>query len=206
MVYSGYSTPKNYSVLGMDKYLSNIDKKPYQLLTYSSGLGHSQYNETISLQDVKNSYHKAAIASTWANHAADDVPLYAIGAMSKLLFAGTFDQTYVPHAIAYAMCLFNYKDRCQSQAYVKRVKGQSKKKASGMDALIEELNRRNRNEEIQQMETSSIASEIDTNNSNTIETLDLIGNFSIENYSNRIFCNRRLVLIIIVIRHLIFIF
>lgn len=111
MVYSGYATPKDYSVLGMDKYVSNVDKSSYQLLTYSSGLGHENYNETIAKSDHRNSYHKATIPSTWANHGGDDVPLYAIGALSNILFSGSMDQSYVPHAIAFAMCLGGYQNR-----------------------------------------------------------------------------------------------
>jgi len=109
MVYSGFSTPKDSPILGVDKFVSNIDKKPYQLLTYSSGLG---YNFSDFTLDPKNSYHKSAVPSTWANHGGDDVPLYAIGSLASVLFGGTIDQTFVPHAIAFAMCLFKYKNRC----------------------------------------------------------------------------------------------
>lgn len=112
MTYSGFATPKNLSVLGMDKYVSNIDSKKYQLLTYSSGQGHQYYNETIAQRDPKNAYHKATVPTTWANHAADDVPLYAIGSLANLLYSGTFDQTYLAHSLAYAMCLFTYDSRC----------------------------------------------------------------------------------------------
>lgn len=112
MVYSGFATPKHFSILGMDKFVSNIDKKPYQLLTYSSGLGFDNYNESLAMNDHRNSYHKASVPSTWANHAGDDVPLYATGSLANILFSGSMDQTYIPHAIAFAMCLFNYQDRC----------------------------------------------------------------------------------------------
>lgn len=134
MIYSGFAVPKNYSVLGMDKYVSNVDGKPYQLLTYSSGIGHSNYSEENSLRDPKNAIHKAAIPASWANHASSDVPLYAIGPMANLLFSGTFDQTYVPHAIAYAMCLFQYSDRCD-EAYVQRSKPMNEKKSGGIEEL-----------------------------------------------------------------------
>lgn len=139
MSYSGFATPKNLSVLGMDKYVSNIDGKPYQLLTYSSGLGYQNYNETAAIHDYRNSYHKATIASTWANHAADDVPIYAIGQMSNLLFSGTFDQTYLAHAVAYAMCIFQYESRCHSSMYAKRPKPSHDKGPRGIEALKQEL-------------------------------------------------------------------
>lgn len=97
--------------------MSNIDKKPYQLLTYSSGLGYNYYNETSAMLDHFNSYHKATVPSTWANHGGDDVPLYAVGSLANILFSGSMDQTYVPHAIAFAMCLFNYQERCHTQNF-----------------------------------------------------------------------------------------
>lgn len=140
MVYSGFAAPKNSSVLEMDKYVSNVDGKPYQLLTYSSGIGYSNYSEKNSLRDPKNSVHKAAIPATWANHAASDVPLYAIGPMANLLFSGTFDQTYVPHALAYALCLFQYSERCD-EAYVRKLKPINEKKSGGIDELKKVLNK-----------------------------------------------------------------
>lgn len=147
MSYSGFATPKNLSVLGMDKYVSNIDGKPYQLLTYSSGLGYQNYNETAAIHDYRNSYHKATIASTWANHAADDVPIYAIGQMSNLLFSGTFDQTYLAHAVAYAMCIFQYESRCHSSMYVKRPKPVHDKGPRGIEALKQELGKLSQNKQ-----------------------------------------------------------
>ena len=115
MSYSGYATPKNYSVLGLDKHISNIDKKHYQLLTYASGIGHGAFNLTVAMKDYHNAYHKAAIPSSWGNHAGEDVPLYAIGALSSFLFSGTIDQTFIPHAISFALCLSQYHSRCEKQ-------------------------------------------------------------------------------------------
>lgn len=146
MVYSGFATPKSQSVLGMDKYVSNVDGKLYQLLTYSSGLGHNNYNETVAINDSKNAYHKATIPTTWSSHSADDVPLYAIGSMSSLLFSGTFDQTYLPHALAYAMCIFQYESRCHhNEVKFQRVRPTHEKKATGIEALKQELKKQSRN-------------------------------------------------------------
>lgn len=116
MSYSGYATPKNYSVLELDKHISNIDKKHYQLLTYASGVGHGAFNLTSATKDYHNAYHKAAIPSSWGNHAGEDVPLYAIGALASLLFSGTIDQTFIPHAISFALCLSQYHSRCEKQS------------------------------------------------------------------------------------------
>lgn len=135
MVYSGYATPKDYSVLGMDKYLSNVDKSSYQLLTYSSGLGHENFNETVAKLDYQNSYHKATIASTWANHGGDDVPLYATGALANILFGGSMDQSYVPHAISFAMCLGGYQRRCNPRPAFDRVNPAREKPESSIRIL-----------------------------------------------------------------------
>ena len=142
MIYSGFATPKDYSILGMDKYVSNLDKKPYQLLLYSSGLGFDSYNESAAVTDLRNAYHKAAVPSTWGNHAGSDVPLYAVGSLANLLFSGTMDQSYVPHAIAFAMCLFNYQDRCLSQRFSSRpIENLRDKKLSSIQLLKQKLQR-----------------------------------------------------------------
>lgn len=143
MIYSGFATPKDYSILGMDKYVSNLDKKPYQLLLYSSGLGFDSYNESAAVTDLRNAYHKAAVPSTWGNHAGSDVPLYAVGSLANLLFSGTMDQNYVPHAIAFAMCLFKYQDRCFSQRFPSRpIENPRDKKLSSIQLLKQEMQKR----------------------------------------------------------------
>lgn len=187
MIYSGFAAPKNYSVIGMDKYASNVDGKPYQLLTYSSGIGFSNYSETNSIRDPKNAVHKAAIPASWANHAAGDVPIYAIGPMANLLFSGSFDQTYVAHAIAYAMCLFQYSDRCD-EAYVQRSKPTIERKLGGIEELKKVLNKESKKfqhsmEDIEKrIKEENIEKESTTENifviTDSYESSDLIANFT----------------------------
>ena len=44
-------------------------------------------------------------------HGGEDVPIYADGPMS-FLFSGTVEQSYIPHAMAYAACIgYNYNDK-----------------------------------------------------------------------------------------------
>jgi hypothetical protein len=44
-------------------------------------------------------------------HGGEDVPIYANGPMS-FLFTGTVEQSYIPHAMAYAACIgSNYNDK-----------------------------------------------------------------------------------------------
>ena len=138
MSYSGYATPKNYSVLGLDKHISNIDKKHYQLLTYASGVGHGAFNLTAATKDYHNAYHKAAIPSSWGNHAGEDVPLYAIGALASFLFSGTIDQTFIPHAISFALCLSQYHSRCEKQS-------------ANYEDLIDQVNARRLNDKMAQL-------------------------------------------------------
>lgn len=40
-------------------------------------------------------------------HGGEDVPIYANGPMS-FLFEGTVEQSYIPHAMAYAACIGPY--------------------------------------------------------------------------------------------------
>lgn len=192
MVYSGFATPKDYSILGMDKFVSNVDKKPYQLLLYSSGLGFDSYNETTAVNDHRNAYHRATVPSTWANHAGTDVPLYAIGSLANILFSGTLDQTYISHAIAFAMCLFEYQDRCLSQRFVPKQfdlpRGRKPSKIHLLKQKIEkEIFDENQNELEPVEETSSLSFEsstfadfeVDATNNTEFDLLltsDLIGN------------------------------
>lgn len=223
MSYSGFATPKNLSVLGMDRYVSNVDGKPYQLLTYSSGLGYQNYNETAAIHDFRNSYHKATIPSTWSNHAADDVPIYAIGSMANLLFSGTFDQTYLAHAVAYAMCIFEYESRCHSSSHIHRVKPVHERKIKGIEALKQELNKNAQNKPIGTGNSlEKLRSELDVtsteknledkvideflSNNTFIEELyessDLVSNFTENNNSSSMMnlCNLKVFAVVLLIK------
>lgn len=179
IVYSGFATPKHFSVLGMDKFVSNVDKKPYQLLTYSSGLGHDAYNESTALSDHRNSYHKATIPSTWSNHAGDDVPLYAFGTLANILFGGSMDQTYVPHAIAFSMCLFDYQDRCYRN-FLSPLEHPRPRKVSAIHLLKKKL----QNEALEEPPNELIDASGNSANQTDFDlvlTSDLIANFTSEN-------------------------
>ncbi|CRL07741.1 CLUMA_CG020695, isoform A [Clunio marinus] len=198
MIYSGYATPKEHSILGMDKYLSNVDKRPYQLLMYSSGLGFENYQENLAKSDHRNAYHKAAVPLTWANHGGDDVPLYATGSMSNLLFSGSLDQTYIPHAIAFAMCLFDYKDRCYGHVIDQRNEIIRGKKPSSIHLLKEELEKESfmqQQKEIFKKEGNEIINKLDdeilfsnVTDLDTVLTSDLVGNLSIQEGSKASCC------------------
>jgi hypothetical protein len=65
--------------------------------------------------ETHNRLHSAAVPRQWATHGGEDVPVYAAGpsGITQALFSGTFDQSYVPHAIAYVACLAEHAKRCQ---------------------------------------------------------------------------------------------
>ncbi|KAK1128122.1 hypothetical protein K0M31_003607 [Melipona bicolor] len=54
----------------------------------------------------------AGVPRAWATHGGEDVPVFAIGPLASVLFSGSVDQSYIPHAISYASCLGHYASRC----------------------------------------------------------------------------------------------
>ena len=54
-------------------------------------------------------------------HAGEDVPVYAVGPRSHL-FTGTFEQSYVAHAISYAACIGPERHLCRSPPPTEEVK------------------------------------------------------------------------------------
>lgn len=89
---------------------------PYTTLLYGNGPGfgrHPTRRENITGSDSrdKNYVQQAAVPRQWATHGGEDVPVYAQGPMAHA-FRGVIDQTYIPHAIAYAACVGSQKDRC----------------------------------------------------------------------------------------------
>ncbi|KAI4472378.1 hypothetical protein M0802_016884, partial [Mischocyttarus mexicanus] len=54
----------------------------------------------------------AGVPRAWATHGGEDVPVFAIGPLASILFSGSIDQSYIPHAISYAACLAHQSSRC----------------------------------------------------------------------------------------------
>lgn len=48
------------------------------------------------------------------SHGGDDVAVYVSGPYSHL-FRGTFEQNYIPHALAYAACIGHGRKACDGQ-------------------------------------------------------------------------------------------
>ena len=68
---------------------------------------------TSAASDDRNQVHGSAVPRQWATHGGEDVPVYALGPLATILFTGTFDQSYIPHAVAYSACLGEHRLRCQ---------------------------------------------------------------------------------------------
>ncbi|XP_066257972.1 alkaline phosphatase-like [Euwallacea similis] len=117
MTIGGQATPRGHPILGPDSKVSDVDGQPYTTLLYGNGPGYATprivpMNTTSAMED-RNQVHASAIPRQWGTHAGEDVPVYALGPLATTLFAGTFDQSYIPHAIAYSACLGEHRLRCQ---------------------------------------------------------------------------------------------
>lgn len=106
----------------MDAKPSDVDGLPYSTLLYGNGPGHSAEHRVVPMvnatdAETQNRLHGAAVPRQWATHGGEDVPVYAVGppGITQALFSGTFDQSYVPHAIAYVACLAEHAERCRRQ-------------------------------------------------------------------------------------------
>ncbi|CAG5028500.1 unnamed protein product [Parnassius apollo] len=133
MTFGGQRTPRGHPILGADVEVSDIDGLRYTTLLYGNGPGHS---EPRSLPvNVTNSFsspdalHESAVPKQWATHGGEDVPVYALGPMATILFTGVVEQSYIPHAIAYAACLAHQSRRCMKTNYT-----EPKKKSQGCAA------------------------------------------------------------------------
>ncbi|KAF5394468.1 intestinal-type alkaline phosphatase [Paragonimus heterotremus] len=108
----GYGDRRRH-VLDLDNSRVGTDGYPYLISAYFSGPGGSakQPRRDPSNDRVfQDGYRQQALVPlASATHAADDVPLYAIGPLSQL-FHRSIDNTYVAHATMFALCLEEYKE------------------------------------------------------------------------------------------------
>ncbi|KAK2580024.1 hypothetical protein KPH14_012313 [Odynerus spinipes] len=107
----GLATHRGNPILGSDSKVSDVDGQPYTTLLYSNGPGYTKPRNI--LRDAgKDSIQTAGVPQAWATHGGEDVPVFAIGPLARILFSGSVDQSYIPHAISYASCLGNQASRC----------------------------------------------------------------------------------------------
>ncbi|XP_023310523.1 alkaline phosphatase, tissue-nonspecific isozyme-like isoform X2 [Anoplophora glabripennis] len=113
----GQATPRGHPILGPDSKVSDVDGQPYTTILYGNGPGFATPRiipmNTTSAAEDRNQVHASAVPRQWATHGGEDVPVYALGPLATTLFTGTFDQSYIPHAIAYSACLGEHRLRCQ---------------------------------------------------------------------------------------------
>ncbi|XP_014481614.1 PREDICTED: alkaline phosphatase, tissue-nonspecific isozyme-like isoform X2 [Dinoponera quadriceps] len=107
----GLATHRGNPIFGSDSKVSDVDGQPYTTLLYSNGPGYTQ-PRNILREAGKDSIQTAGVPRAWATHGGEDVPVFAIGPLASTLFSGSVDQSYIPHAIAYASCLAHHASRC----------------------------------------------------------------------------------------------
>lgn len=66
----------------------------------------------LLFSEDKNYVQQSAVPRRWDTHGGEDVPVYAHGPMAHL-FRGVLEQTYIPHAMAYAACIGQYRSDCE---------------------------------------------------------------------------------------------
>ncbi|XP_012277705.1 alkaline phosphatase [Orussus abietinus] len=111
----GLATHRGNPILGSDSKVSDVDGKPYTTLLYSNGPGYTE-PRSIVREAGKDSIQTAGVPRAWATHGGEDVPVFATGPLSTVLFSGSVDQSYIPHAISYAACLAHHASRCSREA------------------------------------------------------------------------------------------
>ncbi|XP_066581902.1 alkaline phosphatase-like [Prorops nasuta] len=111
----GLSTRRGNPILGSDTKPSDVDGQPYTTLLYSNGPGY-KFPRSIIREAGKDSMQSAGVPRAWATHGGEDVAVFAIGPLATVLFSGSVDQSYIPHAIAYASCLGHHASRCSRDA------------------------------------------------------------------------------------------
>ncbi|XP_035217329.1 alkaline phosphatase, tissue-nonspecific isozyme-like [Stegodyphus dumicola] len=102
---------------------------PYTTLLYANGPGYNRdfptgrENLTGTNTEEKNYVQQSAVPRRWDTHGGEDVPVYAHGPMAHL-FRGVLEQTYIPHAMAYAACIGPQRNDCErrrKQAFQRQV-------------------------------------------------------------------------------------
>jgi len=93
----------------------------YPTLLYGQGPGYKQPQANgdrydISQDDMTDKEYRfvAAVPENSADHAGEDVAIYAVGPQAHL-FRGIYQQNYIPHLLAYASCIGEGVKFCDQQ-------------------------------------------------------------------------------------------
>ncbi|OQR79341.1 alkaline phosphatase, partial [Tropilaelaps mercedesae] len=106
---NGYATRGN-DILGHAG--RSISRMAYSTLSYAAGPGALLNEEDKERFSLVNNFLQPAMAHTKKGvHGGEDVAVYAKGPWAHL-FSGTHDNTFIPHALAYAACIGLRTDHC----------------------------------------------------------------------------------------------
>uniref|UniRef100_A0A671KAJ7 alkaline phosphatase n=1 Tax=Sinocyclocheilus anshuiensis TaxID=1608454 RepID=A0A671KAJ7_9TELE len=114
--FGGYSSRGN-PVLGAqtpNSSMSSEDGKSFTNALYGNGPGYQIVNVTrpdmnVTISSSDEYLQQAAVPLDSETHGSEDVAIFAKGLMAHL-FHGVQEQSYIPHAMAYAVCLEPYTD------------------------------------------------------------------------------------------------
>ncbi|GFV32396.1 alkaline phosphatase, tissue-nonspecific isozyme [Trichonephila clavipes] len=112
----------DHEARSLDDKTSDVDSMPYTTLLYANGPGYNhnfpmgRENLTGMNTEDKNYVQQSAVPRRWDTHGGEDVPVYAHGPMAHL-FRGVLEQTYIPHAMAYAACIGPQRDDCERRRH-----------------------------------------------------------------------------------------
>ncbi|XP_055638981.1 alkaline phosphatase-like [Toxorhynchites rutilus septentrionalis] len=117
MTMSGYSSRK-HDILGVNNGQNADDNLPYATISYANGPGYGRnvdHEGRLNLQRVdmhdKSFEFPTMVPLGLETHGGDDVAVFASGPWAHL-FTGTYEQHYIPHAMAYAACIGHGKTAC----------------------------------------------------------------------------------------------
>uniref|UniRef100_A0A3Q2PTI0 alkaline phosphatase n=1 Tax=Fundulus heteroclitus TaxID=8078 RepID=A0A3Q2PTI0_FUNHE len=110
--FGGHSARGN-SVFGVSRELAKDDKH-YTTAVYGNGPGYQIVNGTRpdvneSISSMNDYLQQTPVPLSSETHGIEDVAIFAKGPMSHL-FHGVQEQSYIPHAMAYAACIEPYEN------------------------------------------------------------------------------------------------
>ncbi|XP_071035965.1 alkaline phosphatase-like isoform X3 [Parasteatoda tepidariorum] len=95
--------------------VSDIDNLTFTTLGYLNGPGYKKNarDRNLTNDEAMNPEFQqdALVPHDLETHGSEDVPVYARGPMAHL-FHGVHEQSYIPHAMAYASCIGSNKEHC----------------------------------------------------------------------------------------------
>ncbi|XP_017103279.2 membrane-bound alkaline phosphatase-like [Drosophila bipectinata] len=98
------------------------DGHPYMVLSYANGPSYENFYDTVTKERkdpttvVKGEHDDefpSGVPIDMDSHGGDDVPVFALGPWSNL-FTGVYEQSTIPHLMAYASCLGDGHTMCSS--------------------------------------------------------------------------------------------